>query len=120
MRRETFTGQILSTKLLLILFLITINLQKFACASIGLECNGTTSIGECLADHGDEFLMESETSTKLLAAGNGKQTRLSFGSLEKPPICNATVYASCIGDQKNVAGRSCTDFNRCKHDPKNN
>ncbi|PHT56964.1 hypothetical protein CQW23_05450 [Capsicum baccatum] len=92
--------------------------EKIACgvgASL-LECNGTTRIGECIADHGDEYLMESEMSTMILA-GNG-ETTISFLSLQKPMICDATEYSSCIGAQKNVAQRSCGKFNRCEHDPR--
>ncbi|XP_060195450.1 uncharacterized protein LOC132624736 [Lycium barbarum] len=115
MRRETyktFTGQ-LSTTILLLFFLITTNLQKFACGAGVLECNGTMNIGECLAD-GDEFFMESETSTKLLAGG-GKEP-LDYKALQKPTICKAPIYGSCIGAQANVKSRSCDWDNRCKHD----
>ncbi|KAM3363706.1 hypothetical protein P3S68_018560 [Capsicum galapagoense] len=122
MRSETYktliTGQKLSTTFLLFLLLITIHLEKIACgvgASL-LECNGTTSIGECVADHGDEYLMESEMSTMILA-GNAKTT-ISYRSLQKPKICDTTEYSSCIGAQKNVAQRICDEFNRCKHNPR--
>ncbi|KAJ8567142.1 hypothetical protein K7X08_019350 [Anisodus acutangulus] len=112
MRRErykTFTRQLSTT---LLLFLITINLQKFACGR--LECNGTASIGECLAD-GDEFLMESQTTTKLIAAR--PVHALSYKSNQKPPICDEIQYSSCIGRQNNVEQRSCGNFNYCKHNP---
>lgn len=112
---KTFTGQLSTTLLLLQLFLVTLNLQKVACGASRLECNGTNTIGECLADHGEEFLMESETSTKLLAgSGNGIDI---FKSLEKPAVCNEKITGNCISAKLNGAQPICDYENRCKHMP---
>ncbi|XP_009588439.1 protein RALF-like 27 [Nicotiana tomentosiformis] len=117
MARETFNGQFpnLSTALLLlltILLLNTINMPKVECGVSSQECNGI-SIGDCVVD-GDEFLVESETSTLLLA--NGKGT-LTYRSLQKPAICNAKIIGNCIGAQLNGPHRPCNYDNRCKHMP---
>lgn len=97
--------------LLVVLTLFLLFLQKIAGGG-QLECNGT-SIGDCLVD-GDEFLMESETSTMLLA--NGKDP-LAFKGLQKPQICDAKIIGNCIGAQLNGIQRPCTFDNRCKHMP---
>ncbi|MCD7460584.1 hypothetical protein HAX54_043852 [Datura stramonium] len=117
MRRSETYKTFNTLLLLLLLLLVTINV---ACAS-GLECNGTTSVGECLqlADGEEEFLMESETSTKLLAAGGskGSTNTLTYKSLDKPPVCNANINGNCIGAKLNGPQRPCTYENRCKHTP---
>ncbi|EOY03754.1 Rapid ALkalinization Factor - like 3 [Theobroma cacao] len=40
---------------------------------------------------------------------------ISYGSLQKPPVCNANEYGNCIKpvDEDN---RPCTVYNRCKRD----
>ncbi|KAK4367616.1 hypothetical protein RND71_011408 [Anisodus tanguticus] len=97
----------------LLLLLLTIVLLKTVNVQEVEECNGTASIGECLAD-GDEFLMESQTTTKLIAAR--PVNTLSYKSLQGSSICNenSTLVAS---GAENVEQRSCGDFNRCKHYP---
>ncbi|MCD7460585.1 hypothetical protein HAX54_043853 [Datura stramonium] len=117
MRRSETYKTFTTLLLLLLLLLVTINV---ACAS-GLECNGTTSIGECLqlADGEEEFLMESETSTKLLAAGGrkGSTNTLVYPAIQKSKICNAKIIGNCIGAKLNGPQRPCTYENRCKHTP---
>ncbi|KAK6798568.1 hypothetical protein RDI58_006271 [Solanum bulbocastanum] len=80
------------------------------------ECNGTiSSIGACLVDV-DEFLMESETSTRILAVagGNARSKKLNYKATgNKPKICNEKIYGNCI-DNKNVKADHCNYGNRCK------
>ncbi|KAL7094629.1 hypothetical protein ACP275_11G115800 [Erythranthe tilingii] len=67
-----------------------------AAAAAELGCN-STRIGDCLTggDAGEEYLMESETSRRLLAGG---QRFISPGALNpKRPFCRGDVAGSCIG-----------------------
>ncbi|WMV17324.1 hypothetical protein MTR67_010709 [Solanum verrucosum] len=82
------------------------------------ECNGTSSsIGACLVDV-DEFLMESETSTRILAdAGrNARSQKLNYKAAgNKAAICNEKIVGNCIGN-KNVKATHCNFGNRCKRE----
>ncbi|GAA0172037.1 hypothetical protein LIER_25943 [Lithospermum erythrorhizon] len=73
-----------------------------------VDCNGT--IGDCNLDAGEEFLMESEESRRMLAS-NGKGT---YAVLDKPPYCNEDVYGSCNKNTKKINKREpCTYANHC-------
>ncbi|KAK4712363.1 hypothetical protein R3W88_006876 [Solanum pinnatisectum] len=100
------------TTMLVVLFVTIIKVQEVVGA---LECNGTNkSIGACLPDV-DEFLMESETSTMILA-GNARNEKLSFDSMgSKGEICNENIYGNCI-DNKNVKADHCIYGSRCKRE----
>ncbi|TMW86559.1 hypothetical protein EJD97_021215 [Solanum chilense] len=61
-----------------------------------------------------EFLMESQTSTMILA-GNARDQHLSFdatGSVGE--ICKENIKGNCI-DNKNLNAQHCTYGSRCKH-----
>ncbi|MCD7460586.1 hypothetical protein HAX54_043854 [Datura stramonium] len=103
-----------SKKLLLLLLTIVllkpINVQKVACVDASQECNGTSSIGDCLPDV-DEFLMDSETNAMLLVKYVKRPT---LQVRQKPPICRADIYGNCIGNPKNPPTRPCNYDSRCK------
>ncbi|OMO90032.1 hypothetical protein CCACVL1_07541 [Corchorus capsularis] len=40
---------------------------------------------------------------------------ISYGSLQKPPVCNENKYGDCITPIKDN-NRPCTIYNRCKRD----
>ncbi|KAK4346411.1 hypothetical protein RND71_032750 [Anisodus tanguticus] len=96
-------------KTLLLLLLTIVSLKTISLAGSSQECNGTSSIGDFLADHGDEFLMESQTSAML----TNNVYKISTGSLQKPPICDEHIYGNCI-DSPNLKADRCTFDSRCK------
>ncbi|XP_049384883.1 uncharacterized protein LOC125848957 [Solanum stenotomum] len=100
------------TTMLLVLLVTIIKVQEVIGA---LECNGTnSSIGACLPDV-DEFLMESETSTMILA-GNARNQYLSFDAAgSRGEICKEDIYGNCIGN-KNVKASHCTYGSRCERE----
>ncbi|KAL8038520.1 hypothetical protein ABFX02_11G113000 [Erythranthe guttata] len=85
---------------LVIVILLSTNVQKSEClgtttsaAAAEWGCN-STRIGDCLTG-GGEYLMESETSRRLLAGG---QRFISPRALNpKRPFCRGDVAGSCIG-----------------------
>ncbi|KAL3378619.1 hypothetical protein AABB24_004509 [Solanum stoloniferum] len=105
-------GRELYKMMLLVLLVTVIKVEAVS------ECNGTSSsIGACLVDV-DEFLMESETSTRILAVagGNARSKKLSYGSAgKKAAICNEQIVGNCIGN-KNVKATHCNLGNRCKRE----
>nr|GMD01048.1 RALF-LIKE 27 family protein [Ipomoea batatas] len=59
---------------------------------------------------GEEFvMMDSETSRRLLESASNNH--VSYGSLNKGPICNAKQYGSCVGDPNNPK-INCNVYNR--------
>ncbi|XP_055803639.1 uncharacterized protein LOC129872760 [Solanum dulcamara] len=111
-RREWYK----KTTMLLVLLLITITITKVQEVIAALECNGTSSsIGGCLPDV-DEFLMESETSTRILA-GNARPTqKLTFQATgSRPQICNEKIYGNCINN-RNVKATRCNYGTRCNRE----
>lgn len=66
-------------------------------------------------DDVDEFLMESQTSTMILA-GNARDQHLSFDATgSKGEICKENIKGNCI-DNENLNAQHCTYGSRCKHD----
>ncbi|EYU44216.1 hypothetical protein ABFS82_08G032800 [Erythranthe guttata] len=77
----------------------------------GAPTLNATRVGDWL-DDGEEFLMESETSRRILQAGKKKPTIPAV--TEKKPFCDAEIYSSCIGpDSKTYTKRPCTYQNSC-------
>ncbi|KAL7141124.1 hypothetical protein ABFS83_08G032800 [Erythranthe nasuta] len=71
-----------------------------------------TRVGDWL-DDGEEFLMESETSRRILQAG-GKKTITYPTAKPELPFCDSAVYGSCIGkDNKIYTKRPCGYHNSC-------
>ncbi|KAH0670839.1 hypothetical protein KY290_015463 [Solanum tuberosum] len=106
--------ELYKTTRMMMLLVLLVTVIKVEAVS---ECNGTSSsIGACLVDV-DEFLMESETSTRILAAGgNARSQKLSYGSAgKKAAICNEKIYGNCINN-KNVKATRCNSGTRCKRD----
>nr|GMC65993.1 rapid alkalinization factor 5 [Ipomoea batatas]GME14755.1 rapid alkalinization factor 5 [Ipomoea batatas]GME20735.1 rapid alkalinization factor 5 [Ipomoea batatas] len=68
----------------------------------GVECGGT--VGDCMETTGggeSEFLMDSETSRRLLFGGSKHRNHLVYKPVyEKGPICNSHRYGSCIGGKR--------------------
>ncbi|KAL3346654.1 hypothetical protein AABB24_025212 [Solanum stoloniferum] len=98
--------------MLVVLLVTIIKVQEVIGA---LECNGTnSSIGACLPDV-DEFLMESETSTMILA-GNARNEHLSLDATgSKGEICKENIVGNCINN-KNVKADRCNYGSRCKRE----
>ncbi|KAL0431783.1 UNVERIFIED_CONTAM: hypothetical protein Sradi_0804300 [Sesamum radiatum] len=108
--------------LLVLALLLSADVQKAECLTTAPPaaeggCNGTGRIADCLPD-GEEFLMESETSRRLLV---GARQTFSPGALQpKKPFCDGTNYGSCIpGPNKfyDSENRNC-NHNTCKRAPK--
>lgn len=96
---------LLLTALLLIIFLSTQ-------AAAG-RCNASR-ISDCLAAEEEEFLMDSESSRRILLAGKSQ----TIPVLRKPSFCNRNVHASCIGkESKYYQSRPCTYGNQCHRKP---
>ncbi|KAG8366965.1 hypothetical protein BUALT_Bualt16G0023100 [Buddleja alternifolia] len=96
----------------LLLLLLTITVHKAACLTTTAAAEGcnSTRIGDCLTD--DEFLMESETTRRLLA---GRVTPITPPSIipTKTP-CNKDVYGSCPGQPNSYyTKRPCDYQNHC-------
>lgn len=99
--------------LLVVLLTVIIKVQEVVG---GLECiNGTSSsssIGDCLPD---EFLMESETSSMILAGNPRQVQRTSYKvTTDRPPLCNEKIYGNCL-NSPNLKSTYCNYGNRCKH-----
>ncbi|KAL2539310.1 Uncharacterized protein Adt_00313 [Abeliophyllum distichum] len=78
--------------------------------SVGRRCNAT--IAECVAaNDGEEFLMESEISRRILAAHP-----ISYkGFIKQMPYCDRDSYGSCIGPaSKFYKERPCNYQDLCK------
>nr|GLL18771.1 uncharacterized protein LOC109180232 [Ipomoea trifida] len=71
---------------------------SLATTTTGSECIGT--VGGCMEAVGEEFLMDSETTRRLLARQQ-KGRHLGYKGLDTGPICNQKKYASCIGKHYN-------------------
>nr|GMC59485.1 rapid alkalinization factor 5 [Ipomoea batatas] len=82
----------------------------------GVECGGT--VGDCMETTGggeSEFLMDSETSRRLLLGGAKHINHLGYKQLyEKGPVCNSLKYASCIGGKKNGKINCAYDNRSCR------
>nr|GMC67376.1 protein RALF-like 27 [Ipomoea batatas] len=70
---------------------------SLATTTAGSECTGT--VGGCMEAVGEEFLMDSETTRRLL--DGGPKGHIGYNTLDKRPICGARRYGSCLGNQKN-------------------
>lgn len=95
----------------LVLLLTILNLEKAECLRTtagALPCNAT---GKCFTD---EFMMESETSRRILQAA-GKGRTITYPVLDpKKTHCDRDVYGSCIGDgSKFYNDRPCNYQNTC-------
>ncbi|KAH0670840.1 hypothetical protein KY290_015464 [Solanum tuberosum] len=96
------------TTMLVVLLVTIIKVQDVIAA---LECNGTSSnIGDCIGDV-DEFLMESETSTMILA---GKHLSINAPG-DTAKICEESIYGNCI-DNPNVVATRCNYGTRCNRE----
>lgn len=89
----------------LLVFLISTGASK--AALVESRANSTT-YDETIADQ----YIEGEEEVQRVLAGYPPRY-ISYGSLEKPPICNANIYGNCIKPiGKN--DRPCTAYTRCK------
>lgn len=88
-----------------ILLLLSLLLLLSTAAAAGR--NGTR-VADTLLD-GEEFLMESETGRRILAAKPG----ISYGGLNKDGnVCNGNAYGNCNGKGK-ILKRPCDYKNTC-------
>ncbi|KAG8366966.1 hypothetical protein BUALT_Bualt16G0023200 [Buddleja alternifolia] len=113
--KKTNSTQFTPLLLLLLLLLLTITAHKAACLTTTAAAEGcnSTKIGDCLTDDGgDEFLMESETTRRLLG---GRVTTITPPSMiPTKPYCNKEVYGSCPGDTNKIfLQRTCDKMNSC-------
>ncbi|XP_012851798.1 PREDICTED: uncharacterized protein LOC105971487 [Erythranthe guttata] len=76
----------------------------------GAPTLNATRVGDWL-DDGEEFLMESETSRRILQAG--KKTITYPSANPKLPFCDSAVYGSCIGKDNKIYKRPCDYQNTC-------
>ncbi|PIN01952.1 hypothetical protein CDL12_25539 [Handroanthus impetiginosus] len=103
--------------LVLMLLFLTIIAQKGAkslptgAALKALDGCNATRIGDCMTDD-EEFLMESETSRRVLAAGRNSITTGSL--IQGRPFCNRNVYGSCVPEPSKYYERPCTYQNLCR------
>ncbi|KAL8471807.1 hypothetical protein ACS0TY_029149 [Phlomoides rotata] len=107
-------GFLLLTALLLIIFL-SVQAECFSTADSQAagRCNASR-ISDCLPDE-EEFLMDSESSRRILQAGG--QKTINYGK-PKVPYCRRDSYGSCIGkDSKNYQKRPCDYKNTCGRRP---
>lgn len=68
-------------------------------------CNGT--ISDCIGEQ--EFLIGFEVKRRSLA----QNPYISYGALQKPPVCNAKIYGNCLTPKPGYK-RPCSYYNRCK------
>lgn len=71
------------------------------------------TIGEFIEDEEQVVLFgESEVKQRSLAAAANSK-RISYGALQRQPVCNANIYGNCI-KPAGADNRPCTTYNRCK------
>ncbi|EYU44217.1 hypothetical protein ABFS82_08G032900 [Erythranthe guttata] len=98
----------------LVVLILLLSAEEAECRStVGAPAFNVTGVGDWLDDGGEEFLMESETSRRILQAG-GKNT-INYRPLQPElPFCDSVVYGSCIGkDSKTYTKRNCGYHNSC-------
>nr|GME20739.1 rapid alkalinization factor-like [Ipomoea batatas] len=91
-----------------LLLLITLFITTQLSATAGAECRGGGTVGDCMETGGEEFLMDSETTRRLLA---GEKKPLSYVLLQKPQPCKADRYGSCLQDAVGVK-MNCNNYNK--------
>ncbi|KAL7141125.1 hypothetical protein ABFS83_08G032900 [Erythranthe nasuta] len=100
----------------LVVLIFLLGAEEAECLSTfgggGAPAFNATRVGDWLADGGEEFLMESETSRRILQAG-GKKTITYPSANPKLPFCDSTVYGSCIGKDNKIYKRPCDYQNTC-------
>lgn len=96
---------------------MSINVRKAesfstADALTAVGCNATR-ISDCLPDD-EEFLMESESSRRILQSGGGGNT-ITYPVLNPQRThCDRDVYGSCIGNENKIyTQRTCNYQNNC-------
>ncbi|KAL7141123.1 hypothetical protein ABFS83_08G032700 [Erythranthe nasuta] len=97
-----------------LVLIILLGAEEAECgpSTIGAPKLNATRVGDWLADDGEEFVMESETSRRILQAAKKKPTIPAVTG--KKPFCDAQIYSSCIGpDSKTYTKRPCTYQNSC-------
>ncbi|XP_020551454.1 uncharacterized protein LOC110012400 [Sesamum indicum] len=113
-RTRAFLHYFAPALVLLLPLLLSANLQKAECLSTATpaaegRCNGTSRITDCLPDD-EEFLMESETSRRLLV----NEPKTYFGrALQPPPICDAKVVGNCFPEPRAIDDRRHCTVNDC-------
>ncbi|KAL8471805.1 hypothetical protein ACS0TY_029147 [Phlomoides rotata] len=103
-------GFLLLTALLLIIFL-SVQAECFSTAADSQaagRCNASR-ISDCLPDD-EEFLMDSESSRRILQAGRPKTINYPK---PKIPFCGSNIYGSCIGPDSKIYKRPCDYKNTC-------
>ncbi|XP_041002983.1 protein RALF-like 27 [Juglans microcarpa x Juglans regia] len=75
--------------------------------------NGTNSVGE-EEEEDHEYLSADhhEKGKHDVARGPMDQRVISYGALQRPPVCNANIYGNCIV-RVSPHDRPCTYFTRC-------
>ncbi|KAL7101059.1 hypothetical protein ACP275_08G033000 [Erythranthe tilingii] len=98
----------------LVVLIFLLSAEEAECLSTvgggGAPAFNATRVGDWL-DDGEEFLMESETSRRILQAG--KKTITYPSAKPKLPFCDSTVYGSCIGPDNKIYKRPCDYQNTC-------
>ncbi|EYU44218.1 hypothetical protein ABFS82_08G033000 [Erythranthe guttata] len=101
--------QAAAAALVVLIFLLCA--EEAECRSTdGAPAFNATRVGDWL-DDGEEFLMESETSRRILQAG--KKTITYPSANPKLPFCDSAVYGSCIGKDNKIYKRPCDYQNTC-------
>ncbi|KAL8528485.1 hypothetical protein ACS0TY_006057 [Phlomoides rotata] len=97
----------INLSLVVVFLLLVLSTTSTAAEEEEEGCNASR-IGECLAD---EFLMESETSRRVLAGGGKRIQPL----IPQKPFCDARVYNNCNGGPNDkFKKRPCNYTNTCK------
>ncbi|GAA0175567.1 hypothetical protein LIER_28715 [Lithospermum erythrorhizon] len=65
---------------------------------------------DVLADGGEEFMMESEVSRRMLASN----VVIDYALRIDRAFCDADTYGSCNSNLKRLSKRPCTYQNHCK------
>nr|GMC59488.1 protein RALF-like 27 [Ipomoea batatas] len=91
-----------------LLLLITLFITTQLSAGAAAECRGGGTVGDCMETGGEEFLMDSETTRRLLDTA-GKH--LVYTPLKKGALCNANRYGNCLADAVGVK-MNCNSSNK--------
>lgn len=110
--------------LLLVVLVMSTKLERGECITSSPypygRCNGT--VGEC--GQVDEFLMESEVSTRLLGGKTPPPQKNAFKvvKIQGQQLCKEDIYGNCLKPVNILNDARCTVHNRCDRNsiPNNN
>ncbi|XAR51635.1 hypothetical protein NMG60_11006315 [Bertholletia excelsa] len=109
---EMTTRAFLHLSSALLLILLAVEICKAASAETDLIAQRNSTVAEFIRD--EEFLMESETTRRILA---GQARSITYEALKRPSVCNVFKQGDC-SQRYNDRNGQCAFYDRCKRSPR--